>query len=234
MVDVISEALTISRDPASISTPPTFPIPPWISLAIAPPSNLMASAVRTVTLPALPCPSLRVLSSENSSAFPVSDSVCDVTFTSPPFPVAVPRTALETKLPSNSATVPVALILISPAWASGAPMPSSIPPRSLLKSDIWKFRAWMAISPPPPARTFTSASLLRDTSARSTPSGKLKLLSAFTPTVPTLANPPNSTRPPRGCTLPPSRVTLPPTNARVAPDGTDNPRTSPASFVATD
>ena len=106
----------------------------------------------------------------------------------------------------SSFIIPVALISISPAIELIEP-PESIPARSREYFSIFKFWALMAILPPLPARTYTSAKLVRDTSACITLLGKLKpkLLSVkLSLTVPCPTNPPNSTRPPKAYNPPPS------------------------------
>ncbi len=68
---------------------------------------------------------------------------------------------------------------------------------------------------------------VRDTSARSTPLGKLKRRSlplTLKSTVPELVTPPSSIRPPVAVSPPPSKLTLPPTSAKVLPGCTRKPK----------
>ena len=190
------------------------PLPPTLS-------KETVSLATILTFPAFPCPRVAVL--KKLPLLTESDPV--VMLMSPPLPTALCPTRWNTPV---SVGVPfltplmviasVALISTFPALLSTEPKFGSIPARSWLPARIFRFRALTAILPPPEARTFTPAPLVRDTSVRATPSGKLKLriwLSILSPPVPAPATPPNSTRPPGACKFPPSKLTLPPSNNKL-------------------
>ena len=184
--------------------------------------------MRRLTLPAFPSPNVLAL----TRAPLVKESVSAVILISPPAPTPPPLTKLYVPLgisilstPSKE-TAPAALTSIFPAKASGAPNPSAIPARSLLPSVMFKFWALTAIFPPPPARTFTSAPFVRDTSALATCAGTFKLTllpEASSPTVSPPATAASSTRPPGASSFPPSNLTSPPASIKLLPDRTCSP-----------
>ena len=80
--------------------------------------------------------------------------------------------------------------------------------------------------PPPSASTFTSAALVKLTSALAISSGKLRLLSTLISISPAADNPPNSTFPPGAKIFPPDKLTLPPAKVISFPTDTSKPRPS--------
>ncbi len=216
---------------------PALPTAPFSTVLLATvdnpspicPSKTTVSVAVMFKLPAFPNP--KVLE-DNTEVF-VAKKDLVVMLTSPPWPVAAVPTRVAIAL-EDIVTLSVVLISISPATSSDDPNNILTPAIRELLADISKFLALIAILPPPPASTRTTAWLLRNTFDRATPSGKFKrrlLPSILNPIMPGAANPPNSIRPPGACKIPPSNRTSPPTSVKVFPSCTCRPDPKLSLFV---